>query len=110
VEAGPLPHDDQATRATDGAVVEWDSALFGIDVHVRTLVTREHLYTEYRHGALHEGTEGELYVLSEDPLQRANRFADPDLEAVRAEMHDRLAEHDTRPGVRTEWGPLLAPV
>jgi len=28
-------------------VTEWDSALFGVDVHVRTIVTKEHLYTEY---------------------------------------------------------------
>ncbi len=108
-EAGPLPLSDDAD-APDASFTEWDSALFGIDVHVRSVVTREHLYTEYRPGYMHDGTEGELYDLADDPLQRVNRFNDPALASIRAELHERLLAHENRVGGRVELGPVLAPV
>ncbi len=79
VEGASLPVDDEDAHARgfDATVTEWDSSLFGVDVHVRTVVTGEHLLTEYGAGTQHEGSEGELYVLGDDPLQRVNRFEDP---------------------------------
>ena len=112
VEATALPtsNEDAASRSFDASITEWDSALFGVDVHVRTVVTREYLYTEYLPGAMHDGSEGELYVLADDPLQRVNRFTDPVLGAARAQLSERLLNHARRPNQCTELGPAVAPV
>jgi arylsulfatase A-like enzyme len=107
VEASALPSRD---GEESDSITEWDSDLFGVSVHVRTVVTKHHLYTEYLPGTLHDGSEGELYVLSEDPLQRANRFDDPALASVRRELAERLVAHERRPGERATPGVLMAPV
>ncbi len=111
-EGAPLPSSDAdaAARGFDAAVVEWDSALFGVDVHVRTVVTNEHLYTEYLPGTVHDGSEAELYSLADDPLQRENRAGDDALSAVREELSERLAAHASRPVDRARPGLLVAPV
>lgn len=112
VEGDALPQsDDEArTRGHDATVTEWDSSLFGVDVHVRTVLTKDHLYTEYAKGTLHEGTEGELYDLRDDPLQRVNLFSDPSLANLRATLHERLRAHEDRPGERATPGIVMAPV
>ena len=112
VEGAALPLDDAdaVNRSFDATATEWDSVLFGVDVHVRTVVTKEHLYTEYRPGTLHDGTEGELYDLDDDPLQRINRFDDPAYASVKVELAERLVAHEHRPGERATPGVLTAPV
>ncbi|HUV57393.1 MAG TPA: sulfatase-like hydrolase/transferase [Acidimicrobiales bacterium] len=112
VEGAALPVDDAdaMNRSFDATATEWDSVLFGVDVHVRTVVTKKHLYTEYRPGTMHTGTEGELYDLDDDPLQRINRFDDPAYASVKAELAERLAAHERRPGERAAPGVLTAPV
>ncbi len=112
VEGPPLPVDDAdaAARGFTGTFTEWDSALFGVDVHVRSLLTGEYLYTEYRPGSMHDGSEGELYLLADDPLQRTNRFADRSLASTRATLHDRLRMHEHRDVQRAAPGRLVAPV
>lgn len=111
VEGPVLPmSDDDGGVSFESTVTEWDSALFGVDVHVRTAVTSEYLYTEYGPGAMHDGTEGELYDLREDPLQRVNRFEDPALAAERSSLSSLLHDHETRPGERATPGVLVAPV
>lgn len=106
----PTSDTDAEERDCDQTVTEWDSALFGVDVHVRTVVTKGHLYTEYLAGTMHDGTEGELYDLADDPLQRVNRFGDARYASVRAELSERLREHALRPGERAAPGELVAPV
>jgi hypothetical protein len=81
-----------------------------VDVHVRSVVTAEHLYSEYQPGTLHDGSEGELYDLRDDPLQRVNLFDDPTFASVRATLHERLTAHEERPGDRAVPGPVMAPV
>jgi len=112
VEGSALPVDDvdARVRTFESTATEWDSSLFGVDVHVRTLVTGRHLYTEYRPGTMHDGSEGELYDLSEDPLQRVNRFDDPSFATVRSDLSERLDAHEQRPGERATPGILTAPV
>ena len=58
-------------------LTEWDSVLFGVAVHLRTITRDGWVCTAYRPGHSHDGTEGELYELADDPLQRVNRWADP---------------------------------
>ena len=106
----PVNDDDALARSFDATVTEWDSALFGVDVHVRSVVTTAHLYTEYRAGTMHDGSEGELYDLGDDPLQRVNRFDDPALAYVRATLSERLRSHEDRSGERASPGTLMAPV
>jgi arylsulfatase A-like enzyme len=112
VEGDVLPQsdDDARTRDQDATVTEWDSALFGVDVHVRSVLTKEYLYTEYGRGTMHDGSEGELYDLRDDPLQRVNLFEDPSRASARIALHERLRAHEDRPGERAEPGVLLAPV
>ena len=108
----PLPRtDDEASaRSLDATITEWDSSLFGVDVHVRSVVTERYLLTRYQPGTSHDGTEGELYDMSDDPLQRVNRFDDPAYQAVRAELEERLAAHEHREGERAAPGVVMAPV
>ncbi len=112
VEGAALPQCDQeaSERSFEATFTEWDSVLFGVSVHVRSVVTKDYLYSEYRAGTMHDGTEGELYDLADDPLQRINRFEDPALAHVRAMLAERLWEHDVRPGDRATPGQLVAPV
>jgi hypothetical protein len=79
-------------------------------VHVRSVVTSDFLYSEYRAGTMHDGTEGELYDLVDDPLQRVNRFEDHAFAHVRATLAERLKAHEARPGERATPGQLVAPV
>ena len=60
------------------------------------------LATTYRPGTVHDGTEGELYDLVDDPLQQVNRWDDPALAAVRADLVDDLHAH-----LRAERAPRL---
>lgn len=106
----PIDDDDAHVRSFESAVTEWDSELFGVGVHVRSVVTSEHLYTEYRPGTMHDGSEGELYDLADDPLQRVNRFDDPAYGAIRATLAERVADHEDRPGERAPRGVVMAPV
>lgn len=112
VEGASLPIDDDDARARsfDSTITEWDSVLFGVDVHVRSVLTDAHLYTEYLPGTMHDGSEGELYDLKDDPLQRVNRFDDPAYATARATLHERLTAHADRPGERALPGVLMAPV
>ena len=106
----PINDDDAHARFFGSPVTEWDSALFGVDVHVRTVVTRDHLCSEYGSGTLHDGSEGELYDLRDDPQQRVNGFDDPAYAGVRATLHERLREHEDRPGERAQFGAVMIPV
>jgi len=110
-ETLPVSDADADVRGFDTAVTEWDSALFGVDVHLRTVTADGWLLTRCDPGTMHEGTEGELYDLAEDPLQRHNRFDDPAAAQVRTELLDRLIAHDARAveGAASP-GALVAPV
>ncbi len=104
----PASDADAETRGFERVLTEWDSDLFGVDVHLRT-ITRDHwVLTACLPGTCHEGTEGELYDLAEDPLQRANRWDDRAMAATRAELLADL--WDAQPAPRAERLALEAPV
>ena len=64
--------------------------LFGVDVHLRTITRDGWVCTGYRPGTVHDGTEGELYDLADDPLQRVNRWDDPACAGTKADLLDAL--------------------
>lgn len=99
MEGAALPVDDAdaAARGLERVLTEWDSELFGVDVHLRTITRDGWVCTTYRPGTVHDGSEGELYSLADDPLQRVNRWADPALAGVRADLLADLADHQPEP-------------
>ena len=112
MEGAPLPAGDaDAAGRGDAAFTEWDSELFGVGVHLRTVCADGWVLTRCDRGTMHDGTEGELYELDGDPLQRANRFDDPACAPTRAALLERLAAHDARDAPeRAPKGSLVAPV
>ncbi len=96
MEGSALPLDDADAdlRREPAALTEWDSELFGVGVHLRTITRDGWVCTLYRPGTVHDGTEGELYSLADDPLQRVNRWDDPACASIRsdlvADLEDRL--------------------
>jgi arylsulfatase A-like enzyme len=95
MEGRPLPVDeaDARTRGFERVLTEWDSELFGTDVHLRTIMRDHWVCSSYLPGTSHDGSEGELYDLDEDPLQQANRWDDPALQSVRADLVADLWDH-----------------
>lgn len=106
MQSTALPVDPQAER--ERVLTEWDSELFGIGVHLRTITTDRWVCTAYLPGTVHDGTEGELYDLVDDPLQRINRWDDPSCQSLR---HDLLADlWDNQPEAHETRLELQAPV
>jgi len=110
MEGSPLPTDDDdaGRRGFERVLTEWDSDLFGTDVHLRTIMRDHWVCTVYLPGTSHDGTEGELYDLEDDPLQRHNRWDDP---AVRSRRDDLVTDlWDHQPAAREPALALEAPV
>jgi len=107
MEGRPLPADDADAdrRGFEQVLTEWDSELFGVEVHLRTIMRDRWLCTTYLPGTTHDGTEGELYDLVDDPLQQVNRWDDPACAALRSDLLADLWDHQpvpTRPRRRVE--------
>ncbi|MFP5256905.1 MAG: sulfatase [Acidimicrobiia bacterium] len=107
-QALPVEDEDAVERGFERVLTEWDSEVLGVDVHLRTITRDGWVCTTYGPGTVHDGTEGELYDLSEDPLQQVNRWADPACAAVRDDLLADLRDHQPPP--RTPRLPLDAPV
>ncbi len=89
----PTSDDDAAARGVERQLTSWDSELFGVGVYLRTITRDDWVCTAYLPGAVHDGTEGELYSLADDPLQRVNRWDDPSVRAVRDDLLADLWDH-----------------
>ena len=101
MEGAALPGRRRATPTPGGTgrvLTEWDSELLGVDVHLRTITRDGWVCTTYAPGTVHDGTEGELYDLADDPLQQVNRWDDP-----------ALAARARRPGRRSARRPPPRP-
>ena len=59
----PVDDGDADARGFERVLTEWDSELFGIDVHLRTMTRDRWVCSAYLPGTSHDGTEGELYAL-----------------------------------------------
>jgi len=104
-EAPRLPTNEDEVRAFghERVLTEWDSVLFGKILHMRTICRDGWIATTCLPGTVHDGTEGELYNLADDPLQRHNLWDDPSRRAIRddliADMWDHLPTTVERRGV-----------
>jgi arylsulfatase A-like enzyme len=110
MEGRPLPADDADAdrRGFERVLTEWDSVLFGVAVHLRTITRDRWVCTAYQPGTCHDGSEGELYDLDDDPLQRVNRWDDPACRALRDDLLADLWAH--QPPARTPPRRVEAPV
>jgi arylsulfatase A-like enzyme len=95
MQGRPLPADDTDAdrRGFDQVFTEWDSELFGVGVHLRSVYRDGMLCTTYGAGTVHDGTEGELYSTAEDPTQAVNRWDDRSWRAQRDELLGELEGH-----------------
>ena len=110
MEGKPLPVDDSDAdaRGFERVLTEWDSDLFGINVNLRTISRAGVVCTTYQPGTSHDGTEGELYDLNDDPLQQVNRWNDPAYAALRTDLVADLWDH--QPPMRQPLLGVEAPV
>jgi arylsulfatase A-like enzyme len=110
MEGKPLPVDDTDAddRGFERVLTEWDSELFGVGVHLRTITRAGWVCTTYLPGSEHDGTEGELYDLVHDPLQRENRWNDPSLASLRSDLVADL--WDRQPPMVSPLPSVKAPV
>ena len=90
MQGSVLPSADDDGLAPERVLTEWDSELFGVDVHLRTVTRDRWVCTAYLPGTVHDGSEGELYDLVDDPLQRVNRWDDPSCRSLRDDLLDDL--------------------
>jgi len=110
MEGKPLPVDDADAheRGFERVLTEWDSELFGVGVHLRTITRDGWVCTTYQPGYSHDGTEGELYNLADDPLQQVNRWDDPSCRVTRSDLLTDLWDH--QPPMRSPLPRVEAPV
>ena len=104
----PISDDDAAARGIERVLTEWDSNLFGVEVHLRTITRDNWVCTTYLRGTTSDGTDGELYNLAEDPLQQVNLWNDPSAAAMRSDLIDDLWAH--QPVQQLPLATLVAPV
>jgi arylsulfatase A-like enzyme len=110
VEASRLPTNDTEAAALghERVLTEWDSVLFGKIVSLRTITRGTWVCTATLPGTVHDGTEGELYNLVDDPLQHRNLWNDPAHRATRDDLLDDMWRHF--PVTSTERRACDAPV
>jgi hypothetical protein len=110
MEGKALPCDDADAdrRGFERVLTEWDSELFGVGVHLRTITRDGWVCSTYQPGFSHDGTEGELYNLADDPLQQVNRWVDPELASLRSDLLADLWDH--QPPMHSPLRTVEAPV
>lgn len=91
MQGSPLPLDG-SDSSPERVLTEWDSELFGVSVHLRTITRDRWVCTACLSSTVHDGTEGELYDLVEDPLQRRNLWNDPTCLSIRDDLLSDLWE------------------
>ncbi len=104
----PVSNQDGLERGFSQVLTEWDSELFGESVYIRTITKDNWVLSSYLASTLYEGTEGEFYNLSDDPLQQRNLWSDPGYRSIRQDLADLLVA--SQPKAHPTRIPLQAPV
>ena len=99
MDGTPLP--TSADERRERVLTEWDSRHpTGVEVHLQTIHRDGFTCTRYEPGTVHDGTEGELYDLADDPHQRVNLWDDPARRSLRDDLlADLLDALPPRPAV-----------
>lgn len=94
-EAARLPVSDIEAEVLghERVFTEWDSVLFGKIVSQRTITRGSWVCTKTLPGSLHDGTDGELYNLADDPLQHNNLWHSASHRTIRNELLDEIREY-----------------
>jgi len=79
-----LPQSTLESR--ERVLTEWDGGYQSHDLHMRTICRDGLVCTVCEPGSAHDGTEGELYDLADDPLQWVNRWDDADYTKRKLEL------------------------
>lgn len=123
-----MPTGDGSTKPRERVITTFDSQFAAIGMHLRTIYRDGMICTAYLpttrseggHFPIYErlwlrgsqlprfdGSEGELYDLANDPLQRENLWDDLSRRALRDELRADLFEHLPEP--RRPALPVAAP-
>jgi hypothetical protein len=91
-ESERLPVNDGEARdlGHERVLTEWDSVMFGKIVHARTICRDGWVCTAMLPGTVHDGSEGELYDLANDPLQHNNLWSSTQHVAQRDALLDDM--------------------
>jgi len=105
MQGTPLPVGDGTGR--ERVITEWDSQFSDIDMHLRSIHRDGWTCTTYEPGGVYDGTEGELYDLTDDPHLFHNRWDDAGSRSLRDDLVADLTAH--LPPVRADRLAVEAP-
>jgi len=102
MQGAPLPTQGAVNSGHERTITEWQDGFAGRDIIMRTLYRDGYICTVYEKTNYYDGGDvGELYNLSEDPLQWHNLWADPARQSLKsdliADLHDNLAPGRAEP-------------
>ncbi|NQV61937.1 MAG: sulfatase, partial [Alphaproteobacteria bacterium] len=101
MQGAPLPTRGEAAGGHQRTITEWQDGFAGKDIVMRTLYRDGHICTVYEKTNYYDSDDvGELYDLSEDPLQWDNLWADPARQSLKSDLIADL--YDNLPPGRAE--------
>jgi len=97
MEGNVLPRDAQTAAKREAVFTEWDSEHGNVSISLRTLHRDNWTITAYGKSSIYDGTEGELYDLTNDPLQWRNLWNEPGAAAMKRDLLDDLRARTPKP-------------
>lgn len=117
MEGLPLPQTAAQAQAQnrESVLTGWDSEHQNSDdpdkqklsLSLRTITTTDYVATAYLPGSIYDGTQGELYDLAQDPLQKVNLWDDPKYASIRSDLLATMK--DQWPAEQAERRKQIAP-
>jgi arylsulfatase A-like enzyme len=110
VEGRALPLDDAEAdqQGRERVLTQWESEHGPVRVKLDSIYRDGWVCTAYAPGSLYDGSEGELYDLSQDPGARVNLWSDPARQSIKSDLIADL--RDWLPPPRQPRLPRKAPV
>ncbi len=95
MQGKPLPHSAAEAEAQrrERVITEWDSEHKGVTLHLKSIYRDGYLCTVYDKSSLYDGSEGELYDLTNDPRQWRNLWNAPEAKAIKDDLVADLRAH-----------------